>query len=144
METRWAILSEKALGAFKYLLSGYMMLAGIVTSLGPPVDVSGPLTFLYTSRISLLLFGLIFFLSGLALLYGKIRKSRRWTGHGLFAIYMCFTFFAALNYVAIGELTSWIGNLIAAVVVGSLWLRWRFKTQYINPNHFIRDIEELS
>lgn len=135
---------ETAISIFKYLLALFMMLAGVLTAIGPLTPMDGALGLIYSTRISLVTFGIIFFLSGAALLYGKIKRCRKWTGWGLMAIYCCFTFATLLNFIAFGVAPSeWLGNAIGMVVVGALWLRWRFKTEYINPNHFAKDIYKL-
>lgn len=133
---------ERGIGAFKYLVAGYMMLAGLLT---PFMGIDGTsLGILYENLISLTIIGLIIFASGAMLMWGKVRKSKVWTGRGLMWVYMCFLFAAAINYVAFsGAPETWVSNLVMGIIMGALWLRWKFKTQYINPNHFKRDIEEL-
>lgn len=136
--------SERAISVFKYLIAGYMMLAGAVTTVAEQLPTTGPLGFLYSSRVSLVIIGLLIFTAGAVLLYGKIRKSKRWTGRGLFYVYMCFLFASILNYIAYsGDPTTWVSNLVVAGITGTLYLRWKFKTEYINPNHFKKDINDL-
>jgi hypothetical protein len=135
--------TERGLSVFKYIIGGYMMLAGIVTPFG--TDENTSLGWIYSSHYSLTILGIIVFASGAMLVYGKIRKSKKWTGRGLLWIYMCFLFAAILNFVAYsGDWTYWVGNLIAGLITGALWLRWKNKTEYINPRHFTRDIEKLT
>lgn len=119
------------------------MLAGALTPLSAIEGTK--LGFLYANPYSLVVIGLIIFVSGGMLMYGKIRKSKLWTGRGLMWIYMCFLFAAILNFVAFdGAVASWLSNLILAFITAGLWLRWKNKTEYINPRHFVRDIEKLS
>lgn len=135
--------SERALSVFKYIIGGYMMLAGLVTPFS--ADEGTTLGWIYSNPYSLTVLGIIVFVSGAMLVYGKIRKSKLWTGRGLMWIFMCFLFAAILNFVAYeGDWTYWLGNLFAAIITGALWLRWKNKTEYINPKHFVRDIEKLS
>jgi Mn2+/Fe2+ NRAMP family transporter len=135
--------SERGLSVFKYLLAGYMMLAGVLT---PFSGVEGTkLGFFYSNHISLTILGLIIFVSGAMLMYGKIRKSKRWTGKGLLWIYLCFLFATLANFIAFSaDPTYWVANLIFTIVTALLWLRWKNKTEYIDPRHFIRDIEKLT
>jgi peptidoglycan/LPS O-acetylase OafA/YrhL len=136
--------SERGIGAFKYLISGYMMLVGALTPFAPP-EHTAHLSWLYATHAGLFVAGVVIFLSGAALMYGKVRRSKRWVGKGLMYVYMCFVFATLLNFVAYnGDWTVWVGNAIVALITGALWLRWKFKTQYINKNHFKRDIEELT
>ena len=137
---------ENVISGFKYLLSVMMMGSGILTTIAPITQVDGALGFIYSTRISLVFFGIIFFICGLILLCGKIRKSKKWTGKGLLYIYLCFLFATLINMAAFGffPVGHWIGNLIFAIITGLLWLRWKFKTEYVNPNHFHTDIQELT
>lgn len=131
---------ERILGAFKYLVAVYMMVAGVITPFIAAVDTRH-FGWVYSSKWSLICLGLIIFLSGLWLFLGKIRKRRKQTGQGLMAVFCCFLFAGMLNSVAFGALDS--GNFIAALVMGLLYLRWRFKTAYINPDHFLDDAQGL-
>jgi len=140
----FALWAERFLSAIKYLLAIFMMVAGVMTAFAP-IDPSSAeaLGWLYNSRHALVFYGASFFASGFALLWGKIRKSRKWTGRGLLLIYLSFLYAAMLNGVAWGfmNLEAWLPNVIMACLVGALYLRWRFQTEYINPKHFTRDLE---
>jgi hypothetical protein len=141
MEQVWYFRGERALGVFKYMVAIFMMVAGVLTPLQQPEHVGGTLGWLYESRLSLSLFGLIFFLSGATLFYGKMRRSKKWTGVGLFSIFACFMFAACLDTAA--RHTPSIGNFVCAFIMAALYLRWRFKTAYIDPNHFVDDVDNL-
>jgi hypothetical protein len=135
--------SERLIGAFKYVIGGYMMLAGALTPF--QTDPSTKLGWIYSSHYSLTVLGIIVFVSGAALIYGKVRKSKKWTGKGLLWIYLCFLFATIMNFVAYaGDPTYWVGNLVAGLITAALWLRWKNKTEYINPNHFTRDIAKIT
>jgi hypothetical protein len=141
MKRAWAKWSERFIGAFKYVLAGYMMLAGALTTVAPgDPRVQGAMQAIYTSRISLVIIGLVIFLAGLILLIGKIKRSRKLVGRGLWAVYCCFVFATILNFLAYHDPSYWVGNLVMAIVVGALWLRWKFKTEYVNPKHFRDDV----
>lgn len=134
---------ERAIGAFKYILAIFMMYAGVTTALSPTQSVPGSFGFVYSSRISLVIFGIIFFISGSILLYGKIRRSRRWTGKGLLLIYLCFLFATLVNGISLGGNPSvWVYNFFGTIITASLWLRWKFKTEYVDRKHFVDDLIE--
>jgi hypothetical protein len=141
MEQKWYFRGERVLGAFKYIIAIFMMVAGVLTPLQDLTPVDGPLGFIYSSRLALSAFGLAFFLSGASLFYGKIAKSKKWTGNGLFAIFTCFLFSGLLETTA--RHVPSIGNFTSAFIVGALYLRWRFKTVYIDPNHFVDDVDTM-
>ena len=136
---------EHGLSVFQYLLALFMMFAGIATAIGPITPLDGELGWLYSSRYHLVFYGTTFFVAGFTLFWGKIRKPRKWTGRGLLWIYLSFVFATLMNLLAwgFGMPGAWVGNLLASIIVGALYLRWRFKTEYIDPKHFTRDIEEL-
>ena len=129
---------------FKYLLAIFMIVVGVYTALLPLEPAAGQLGFIFAHRISLIAFGAAFAGSGLTLLIGKIKRSRRLTGKGLLAIYLCFVFGGILNGMSFDwALASWLPNILASLVVGALWLRWKMKTEYIDPKHFVDDYDEL-
>ena len=136
---------EYAISGFKYLIALFMILSGVLTAITPVEPASGALGVLYSSRLILVALGAIFAYCGGMLLYGKIRKSRKWTGRGLMAIYLCFVFAVLIQLSAygFGDPSQWVGNLIASIIIGALWLRWKFKTEYIKTNHFRDDIRHL-
>ena len=138
---RIAAIWERTLGAIKYLVGGYFVVAGIATAIGPGDATVTALKPLYTSRISLVTIGTLIALSGLILVLGKVTRSRKWTGRGLFYCYLCYLFAAILNFIAYHyDWTFWLGNLLGAALMGALWLRWKFTTSYINPRHFKDDV----
>lgn len=139
MKQVWYLRGERAVGVFKYIAALFMMLAGVLTPLYTAPHVNGSLGFLYSSRLSLSLFGLVFFLSGSMLLYGKMMKSKRWTGNGLFAVFTCFLFSGLIEVTA--RHTPSIGNFASALIMAVLYLRWRFKTAYIDPHHFTDTVD---
>ena len=130
-------ITETGISWFKYALAVFMIIEGFLTMCAPTESVHGALGFIYSSRISLVILGFIFVVSGSILLYAKIRRSRKWTGRGLLAVYLCFLFATIIQAVAYsGVLSAWVGNLLFTMIVGGLYLRWKYKTEYINPNYF--------
>lgn len=134
---------EMALIIVKYLLVGVTFFGGITTMFSPVTPAAGALGLIYSSRITLIILGVIIMGCALALLYGRLRRSRVWTGRGLMAVYCCYFFAALLNGAAFGWTPdAWLPNMLLAFIAGILWLRWKFKTEYIDPQHF-KDAVEL-
>lgn len=141
---KWELFVENTISAFKYLLGVGMVASAFTTAFGPLEPVAGSLGWIYSSRFALIMFGLFFLVAGVMLLYGKVTKSKKFTGWGLMLTYLSFLFATLLNALAFGITASNVwSNAIFVVVVGILWLRWRFKTAYINPNHFRPEIENI-
>lgn len=137
------LFGERLISAFKYLLAIFMIVAGIATAIQPlyPTPYLG---FIFAHRLTLVAFGMIFSCSGFTLLIGKLRKRRKIVGAGLLAIYLCFFFSTFLNGAAFGwVMDAWLANAIATLITGALYLRWRMKTEYIDPKHFKDMIDSL-
>jgi intracellular septation protein A len=137
----WKVMKKwinRAISVFEYLVAGYLVLAGGLTMvIQPDPAVTNFMRVLYGTRTGVIIVGLVIVISGLVLMIGKIRKSKRQHGRGLFCTYLCFFFAAILNAVAYaGDPTVWVSNAVMALIIGALWLRWRLKTEYINPRQF--------
>lgn len=133
------------LSVFEYLVAAYMIFAGVVTMIiEPDPAVTNFMKLLYGTRTGVIIVGLIIAASGLILLVGKIRKSKKLHGRGLFYTYLCFFFAAILNYIAYsGDPTVWVSNVIMAAIIAALWLRWRLKTEYLDPTFFRESTKHL-
>lgn len=109
------------------------MYAGVITAFGPLTPQGGKLGFLYSSRTALVCFGIWFFITGAMMVYGKIRKDKRWIARALIQMYCCYTFAFVLNGIALGfsDVGSWLGNFIGIFVSAGLYLRWRFAMFYV-------------
>lgn len=144
MKNSWGLWRERLIGAFKYLMGVSMMVSGVQTAFFlEPVQASA-LGWLYESRLAMVCFGVLFFVCGATLFLGKILRKRKWVGRGLMSIFCCYTFATVLQFIVYaGDPSQWVINAVLAVVMGLLYLRWRFKTAYINPDHFIDDAQGL-
>lgn len=135
---------ENSLGALKWVLAVFVMYIGVMIAIGPLTPIEGILGVLYSSRLFVVTYGAWTFLAGAALLYGKWQKSKKWTGVGLFNIYLNALFACIINGFAHSwSLDSWPIAAVFALITGLLWLRWKFKTEYINPNHFRREVRGI-
>lgn len=120
-----------ALSGFKYFLAGFFMFAGIQTMF-LPLEPDTRLGIIYETRPTLVGFVLLFFFSGLSLMVGKLAHLRKLQGWGLFAMYNCYLFAFFLNWYAI-DFHAAYRNLIGAIVVGGLYLRWKYHIYYYDP-----------
>jgi hypothetical protein len=117
-----------ALAWFKVFVAVFLMYAGIAT-LFLQGDTTTKLDIVYANRFVLATLGMLIFLSGATLFYGKVFKHRRIEGYGLFAAYNCYLFAGILNWYAIGWDAAW-SNLIGALIMGLLYLRWKYHIYY--------------
>jgi hypothetical protein len=125
---------RRVISGLEYFIGAYLTINGAFTVFATPDEsVVGLMHLLYGTHLGLIIAGLLVLSSGLTLFIAKIKKKDKWHGRGLFFVYLCYTFATILNYVAYnGQLALWLGNAIGALVVGLLWLRWKFKTEYFH------------
>lgn len=97
-----------------------------------PAQAGTRLEQIYNNRASLAAFGVFFFATGLLLLMSKIRKWRNAEGWSLFLIYNAFFFSFLITWVGFGFAYAW-GNMIGAIIVGGLYLRWKYHIYYYDP-----------
>lgn len=129
--------SNRLISGLEYFIGAYLVFNGLLTVFADPDDsVVGLMHILYGTHLGLIIAGLIIAASGLTLLVSKIKKLKKTHGRGLFYVYLCYLFATILNFIAYGGTASWVGNAIGILVVGALWLRWKFKTEYVNPRQF--------
>ncbi len=122
------------LSIFKYIVAVFMMYAGVATAWMVTEHEHDPrLGFIYNHHWSLVLLGVIFFLAGAVLFWGKVRKKRRTIGHGLMATYLCFLFGAIIVWYADGVVAA-VPNSIAALITAGLYLRWKYHIYYYEPS----------
>lgn len=131
------------LSGLKYVLATFMMYAGATTAFGPIDPYDGRLDWMLNSRISLMIFGTLFFISGLTLFLGKVLKKYDWTGRGLMMVYLSFLFAALVNTFAIGW-NEGSYNFIAAMIVGALYLRWKHHFWYFDAKDVPPEVREAS
>lgn len=135
---------DYGLSILKYLIGIFMFVIGLATMFAPITHSVSMLGLLFAYRATWVVCGVTFAASGAWLLYGKLTKNRIATGHGLMAIYLCLVFATVVNgFLTHWLLASWLGNAIFAVVVGLLYLRWKFRVAYIDSNKFATDIDGL-
>lgn len=127
----------------KILLSLTMLLGGVSTALSPVEPLSGALGLIFSSRYSLVAFGIMFFTSGLIVLYGILCKKKVWVGRGLATIYLLSFFSFLLELAAFASTSYWLDNLIISAVAGICWLWWKVKTQYLSMRDIRRMRQEL-
>lgn len=127
---------SSGLSGFKYLIALFFMYEGFATATSPLEPYDGRMGWVYSTRPSLVAFGVWFFLSGLVLFVAKIRRNERsdkWVGRALMSMYLAFLFGSILNgYASRWDTTQWLPNLIASGVLAALYLRWKYHILYVD------------
>jgi hypothetical protein len=107
-----------------------------------PVALPGILAYL-VGEAAIFVYGAMFLLTGLLLIFAKLAKKKTLHKTILMVMYLtCIYVFAlsvAINGIVIGQLLT----VVIGVVAAALWIRWKFKTEYISPTEFDKTLEEL-
>lgn len=121
------------LSTFKYIVGFFMMFAGVQTAiLAVEHDHVDSLGWVYNNHWTLWSLAIIFFLSGAAVVAGKLFKKSKVLGYGLMGTYMSFLFGAIIAWVGYTWVDA-IPNGTAAVITGALYLRWKYNIYYYEP-----------
>lgn len=107
-----------------------------------PVALPGILSYL-VGEAAIFVYGAMFLTTGVALLYAKWFKKKR-----LHKFILMFMYLTCIYVLVLAILINGLGwNLLLTVGVGvtaaALWIRWKFKTEYISPDEFDKTLEEL-
>lgn len=132
------------MGGIKILLALLMMYGGVVTALSTPGVYPTEFGWFFSSRLTLVTYGLLLFVPGATLMYGKIKGRRRWVGRSLMAIYLVVLFAMFSEWLVLGSLVTVVDNIVVAVIAAGLWLWWKFKTEYITAADVIRLKKEVA
>lgn len=107
-----------------------------------PVALPGVFTYL-VGDVAIYVYGCMFLLTGLSLLYAKWWKKKTLHKFTLMFMYLTCLYVFALSVAIFGIATSQILTVVAGISSAALWVRWKFKTEYINPDEFDKTLEEL-
>lgn len=129
----------------RYAVAILMVVLGIATMLTTVSATGGPLDFLFGSTWFIIIFGLYVVYCGVMLLWGGIRNNYKVTSHGLLATFQAFVFASVLMAIQYGFVVSaWAPNAVCAVVIAIIYMRWRFKHNYVDLKHFDREMDKVS
>lgn len=123
------------MGTLKVLLALLMILGGVDTLMSPLEPIGSAIV---NNRVTLVLFGLFYIISGIALLLGKIVRNRRLVGRSLMAIYLVTLFTVLLEWTVTAAFLSVVDNLVVVVWAAGLWLWWKHKTEWISGKDIAR------
>jgi len=128
----------------KIFLVVFMVIAGISLAFTAATAPTGALAFIVAHRWILYLVSAAFAGAGLYLGAGMVKQKRNWVSRALMMIFCCFLFGSILQGQAFSwALSYWLPNAIATLVVGLIWLRWRFRISWINLHDFRQETIKL-
>lgn len=130
-------------GFFEYVLAALFIRGGINVILNAePLVLPGIFTYL-VGPVAILVYGALFLLTGLLMLYAKIGKRKRLHKHVLMTMYLTCIYVFILAVLLNGFTTGLLMTIAVGFVSAYLWLRWKIRTEYLDPAYFHKMTAEL-
>lgn len=103
----------------------------------PPLDVPSALTLL-VGALAIDIYGVLFFLTGVALVISKWLKRRKVHKASLFIMWLTCVYVLVLS-IALSGLSwdLWL-TVVCALASAVAWLRWKINTDYLDPEELIK------
>lgn len=129
----------------EYVLAAMFIRGGIrILFLGvEPIQLPGLLTYL-VGEFAIFAYGCMFLFTGLLLLYGKWFKKKRCHKTALLTMYLTCIYVLVLAILINGLSSGLLVTVAVGVASAALWMRWKFKTEYIDGKEFKKEIEQLT
>lgn len=132
---------DKAASIWEYLIALAFILSAIAL-IGEPALKGGLMAAVFGSVFAYGVYFAWFMFLGLGLVYVKIRKHKTLHKNMLLLIYLTTIYTAVLSFY-FGGITEIIDDIIIGTSCAALWLRWKFKTEYIDPRQFHSSVEHF-
>lgn len=124
--------------AFMFIRGGINVLFGTTE----PLQLPGLLTYL-VGEAAIFVYGASFLATGLLLLYGKWFKKKRVHKTALLIMYLTCIYVLVLAIMLNGLSYGLLVTVAVGVVSAALWMRWKFKTEYLSSKQFSDAVESL-
>lgn len=133
-------MKDRIFSIVEYLLSALWIYGGFNTLFADPLNTPSPIYDLLAGQEAIYFYGAFFLLNGLALLFAKVFKRKKIHLIALAGMYLTCIYVLILAYL-IGVLsTGSLLTVVSGVAAAVCWMRWKFKTEYLNPEDF-RDVD---
>jgi hypothetical protein len=139
------IISEKwdiVFSTLSWLIVVGLFFAAANIYITPPTG-AGPLSQAIGIPKTQIVYFVVYAGEGIALTIAKLFKTKKIRKTVLMVIYLTGFFTSLLTLLIVGFVPQVIDNIVVAVAAAICWLYWKFKTEYIDPQLFIAEIEEL-
>lgn len=127
----------------EWALVALFALGSIQTIGAPPLTGEGFLVVWLGGEAALIVYGVWFGAIAVWLALSKIFRWKQAHKNALAAIYLTTIYTFSLAWAIFGLDWSLIDDVVVGVVAAALWLRWKLKTEYIDPNQFEDELAEL-
>lgn len=136
-------MKDKLYSAIEYALAALWIYGGINSFFANPLTGPSAIFKLLAGQEAIYAYAILFFLTGAALLAAKLLGLKKWHRISLATMYLTCLYVLILSYL-LGVLSA--GSLItvlAGVAAAVCWVRWKLKTEYVDPDYFSAELEEL-
>lgn len=129
---------------FEYLISLLFIYGGLSLIGQPALEGEGVIVLVFGGQIALYIYMVWFILLGVGLIFAKIAKKKKLHKNMLLSMYLTTIYTATLATAIFGfSLLNILDDIVIGVLTAIFWIRWKFRTEYIDPNVFYREIEDL-
>jgi len=136
-------MKEKLFSALEYALAALWIYGGINSFFANPLSGPSPIYELLAGQEAIYFYALLFFVNGALLVYAKVFKKKKLHLVSLAGMYLTCIYVLILSYL-LGVLS--LGSLLtvaAGVAAAVCWMRWKFRTEYLNPEQFRESLNDL-
>lgn len=136
-------MKDKLYSAVEYVLAALFIYGGFNSLFSDPLETFSPVYDLLAGQEAIYVYAIIFLATGFSLLIAKLFKYKKVHRVSLAVMYLTCLYVLILSYL-IGVLSA--GSLLtvfAGVAAAACWVRWKLKTEYIDPDHFSAELEDL-
>lgn len=120
----------------EYLMAALFIYGGIVSAIAEPVSRGGVLVLIFGGEGALAVYTILFAGLGIWLIFAKVAKKKKQHKFALFGMFLSALYTVVLVLALGGVFLDIVDNLIAVVACAILWLRWKFITEYVDPDEF--------
>lgn len=129
---------------FEYLISLLFIWGGFSLLGQPALEGEGIVVLIFGGQIALYFYMAWFIALGAGLIYSKLRRKKKLHKNVLMSMYLTTIYTATLATALFGfDILSILDDVIIGGITAAMWLRWKMLTEYINPDAFLKEIEEL-
>jgi hypothetical protein len=135
---------DKVQNVVEYLLSIAFIIAALELIGADSLATHGVLSLIFGGHVALYIYMVWFFFIGVTLAYAKIKKKKKLHKHMLMAIYLTTIYTSILSMYVFGfGWTEIIDDVILGALAAVCWMRWKFKTEYINPHQLHSEVKDF-
>lgn len=134
---------DRTASVIEYVLAVLWLLAGVSAFGQEPFNNEGPVAQILGGTAALYAYTVIFSSIGILLIYAKVRKRKELHKRMLLISYLVATYTLILEVYIDKFGLNVIDSVIFAGLSGWLFLRWKFKTEYIDLADFDKSTAPL-